>query len=99
MPTIQQLEKEGKEKIDVQVKIPTFDSCLKRRGVCTRVHHHAQEAKFRASQSSRVRGPIAKRNAYIPGEGHTTRALHRIDQGAGEGGPSGRSLPHYPRCL
>ena len=38
MPTIQQLIRNGREKLTFKSKSPALDSCPERRGVCTRVY-------------------------------------------------------------
>ncbi len=72
MPTIQQLVRKGRNKVEVKSKSRSLDSCPKRRGVCTRVYTTTPKkpnsamrkvAKVRLTNQQEV-------IAYIPGEGH-----------------------------
>ncbi|NSW45618.1 MAG: 30S ribosomal protein S12 [Bacteroidales bacterium] len=72
MPTIQQLVRKGRNKVEVKSKSRALDSCPQRRGVCTRVYTTAPKkpnsamrkvAKVRLTNQQEV-------IAYIPGEGH-----------------------------
>ncbi len=72
MPTIQQLVRKGRQKVQVKSKSRALDSCPQRRGVCTRVYTTTPKkpnsamrkvAKVRLTNQQEV-------IAYIPGEGH-----------------------------
>lgn len=73
MPTIQQLVRKGRKKLQSKSKSPALDSCPQKRGVCTRVYTTTPKKPNSAMRKvARVR--LAKSgkevNAYIPGEGH-----------------------------
>ena len=72
MPTIQQLIRKGRRRIQVKSKSPALDSCPQRRGVCTRVYTTTPKKPNSAMRKvARVRMSNGKEvNAYIPGEGH-----------------------------
>jgi small subunit ribosomal protein S12 len=72
MPTINQLVRDGREKIEVTSKSRALDACPQRRGVCTRVYTTTPKkpnsalrkvAKVRLTNGTEV-------ICYIPGEGH-----------------------------
>lgn len=72
MPTINQLVRKGRVKIEVKSKTKALESCPQRRGVCTRVYTTTPKkpnsalrkvAKVRLTNGFEV-------IAYIPGEGH-----------------------------
>ncbi len=72
MPTIAQLVKKGREKVERKTKSPALQSCPQRRGVCVRVYTTTPKkpnsalrkvAKVRLTNGVEV-------IAYIPGEGH-----------------------------
>ncbi|MGQ9847401.1 MAG: 30S ribosomal protein S12 [Bacteroidales bacterium] len=72
MPTIQQLVRKGRQKVEAKSKSRALDSCPQRRGVCTRVYTTTPKkpnsamrkvAKVRLTNQQEV-------IAYIPGEGH-----------------------------
>ncbi|MFQ3579147.1 MAG: 30S ribosomal protein S12 [Bacteroidales bacterium] len=72
MPTIQQLVRKGRVKVEYKSKAPALSECPQRRGVCTRVYTTTPKkpnsamrkvAKVRLSNGFEV-------IAYIPGEGH-----------------------------
>lgn len=72
MPTISQLVKKGREKVEKKTKSPALQSCPQRRGVCVRVYTTTPKkpnsalrkvAKIRLTNGVEV-------IAYIPGEGH-----------------------------
>lgn len=72
MPTIQQLVRKGRVKVEAKSKSVALDSCPQKRGVCTRVYTTTPKkpnsalrkvAKVRLSNGVEV-------IAYIPGEGH-----------------------------
>ena len=72
MPTIQQLVRKGRTKIQDKCKAPALDACPQRRGVCVRVYTTTPKKPNSAMRKvARVRLTNGKEvNAYIPGEGH-----------------------------
>ena len=72
MPTIQQLVRKGRVKMEFKSKSPALDSCPQRRGVCVRVYTTTPKKPNSAMRKvARVRLTNGKEvNAYIPGEGH-----------------------------
>ncbi len=72
MPTIQQLVRKGRTKLNEKSKAPALDSCPQRRGVCVRVYTTTPKKPNSAMRKvARVRLTNGKEvNAYIPGEGH-----------------------------
>ena len=72
MPTIQQLVRKGRTKIQDKSKAPALDACPPRRGVCVRVYTTTPKKPNSAMRKvARVRLTNGKEvNAYIPGEGH-----------------------------
>ena len=72
MPTIQQLVRQGRPKIQDKSKAPALDACPQRRGVCVRVYTTTPKKPNSAMRKvARVRLTNGKEvNAYIPGEGH-----------------------------
>ena len=72
MPTIQQLVRKGRTKIQDKSKAPALDACPQRRGVCVRVYTTTPKKPNSAMRRvARVRLTNGKEvNAYIPGEGH-----------------------------
>jgi small subunit ribosomal protein S12 len=72
MPTIQQLVRNGRNKIKNKSKSPALDSCPQKRGVCTRVYTTTPKKPNSAMRKvARVRLTNSKEvNVYIPGEGH-----------------------------
>ena len=72
MPTINQLVRKRRAKIEKLNKVPAMESCPQKRGVCTRVYTTTPKkpnsalrkvARVRLSNGFEV-------TAYIPGEGH-----------------------------
>ncbi|MCX7723830.1 MAG: 30S ribosomal protein S12 [Thermodesulfovibrio sp.] len=72
MPTISQLVKKGRKKVEKKTKSPALQSCPQKRGVCVRVYTTTPKkpnsalrkvAKVRLTNGVEV-------IAYIPGEGH-----------------------------
>ncbi|MBP6184208.1 MAG: 30S ribosomal protein S12 [Saprospiraceae bacterium] len=72
MPTINQLVRKGRIKIELKSKAKALESCPQKRGVCTRVYTTTPKkpnsalrkvAKVRLTNGYEV-------IAYIPGEGH-----------------------------
>ena len=72
MPTIQQLIRKGRKRLETKSKSPALNSCPQRRGVCTRVYTTTPKKPNSAMRKvARVRLTNGKEvNAYIPGEGH-----------------------------
>ena len=72
MPTIQQLVRKGRTKIQDKSKAPALDACPQRRGVCVRVYTTTpKKPNSEMRKVARVRLTNGKEvNAYIPGEGH-----------------------------
>lgn len=72
MPTINQLVRTGREKLDVKSKSRNLDQCPQRRGVCTRVYTQTPKKPNSALRKvARVRLTNGQEiTAYIPGEGH-----------------------------
>ena len=72
MPTIQQLVRKGRTKIQDKSKAPALDACPQRRGVCVRVYTTTPKKPNSAMRKvARVRLTNGKEvNAYIPGEAH-----------------------------
>jgi small subunit ribosomal protein S12 len=72
MPTIQQLVRKGRTKLNFKSKSPALDSCPQKRGVCTRVYTTTPKKPNSAMRKvARVRLVSGKEvNAYIMGEGH-----------------------------
>ena len=72
MPTINQLVRKRRAKVEKLNKVPAMESCPQKRGVCTRVYTTTPKkpnsalrkvARVRLSNGFEV-------TAYIPGEGH-----------------------------
>ena len=72
MPTINQLVRKGRDKVNKRNKVPALAACPQKRGVCTRVYTTTPKkpnsalrkvARVRLSNGFEV-------TAYIPGEGH-----------------------------
>lgn len=72
MPTIQQLVRKGRKRIEGKSKAPALDCCPQKRGVCVRVYTTTPKKPNSAMRKvARVRLTNGKEvNAYIPGEGH-----------------------------
>jgi small subunit ribosomal protein S12 len=72
MPTIQQLVRKGRKKLEFKSKAPALNSCPQRRGVCTRVYTTTPKKPNSAMRKvARVRLTNGiEVTAYIPGEGH-----------------------------
>lgn len=72
MPTIQQLVRKGRAKLEDKSKSPALNSCPQRRGVCTRVYTTTPKKPNSAMRKvARVRLTNGfEVTAYIPGEGH-----------------------------
>ena len=72
MPTIQQLVRNGREKVINRTASPALKSCPQKRGVCTRVYTTTPKKPNSALRKiARVRlSNKIEVTAYIPGEGH-----------------------------
>ncbi|MCD4792343.1 MAG: 30S ribosomal protein S12 [Bacteroidales bacterium] len=72
MPTIQQLIRKGRKKVNRKSKSPALNSSPQKRGVCVRVYTTTPKKPNSAMRKvARVRLTNGKEvNAYIPGEGH-----------------------------
>jgi len=72
MPTINQLVRKGREKVEFKSKSKALDSCPQKRGVCTRVYTTTPK---KPNSALRKVAKVRMTNgieviAYIPGEGH-----------------------------
>lgn len=72
MPTISQLVRQGREKIEKKQKAPALRACPQKRGVCTRVYTTTPKKPNSALRKvARVRlSHGIEITAYIPGIGH-----------------------------
>ena len=72
MPTINQLVRKGREKINKRNKVPALGECPQKRGVCTRVYTTTPKKPNSALRKvARVRLTSGfEVTAYIPGIGH-----------------------------
>ncbi len=72
VPTINQLIREGRERVKKKSKAPALQNCPQRRGVCIRVYTTTPKKPNSALRKvARVRLTNAiEVTAYIPGEGH-----------------------------
>ena len=72
MPTINQLVRKRRAKVEKLNKVPAMESCPQKRGVCTRVYTTTPKKPNSALRKvARVRlSNNIEVNAYIPGEGH-----------------------------
>jgi small subunit ribosomal protein S12 len=72
MPTIEQLVRKGRKKLEFKSKAPALIGCPQRRGVCTRVYTTTPKKPNSAMRKvARVRLTNGTEvTAYIPGEGH-----------------------------
>lgn len=72
MPTIAQLVKNGRDKVNVKTKSPALRACPQKRGVCVRVYTTTPKKPNSALRKvARVRLMNAMEvTAYIPGVGH-----------------------------
>ena len=72
MPTIQQLVRNGRVRMEDKSKSPALAACPQRRGVCTRVYTTTPKKPNSALRKvARVRlSSGVEVTAYIPGEGH-----------------------------
>ncbi len=72
MPTIAQLVREGRRKVEKRTKSPALMACPQKRGVCTRVYTTTPKKPNSALRKvARVRLTNGMEvTAYIPGVGH-----------------------------
>lgn len=72
MPTISQLVRKGRKKIEIKSKSRALEACPQRKGVCTRVYTTTPKKPNSALRKvARVRLTNGiEVTAYIPGEGH-----------------------------
>ena len=73
MPTINQLVRKGRKKIQHKTDAPALQGCPQRRGVCTRVYTTTPK-KPNSALRKMARVPLTtgqEVTAYIPGEGHS----------------------------
>jgi small subunit ribosomal protein S12 len=72
MPTINQLIRGGRDKVEYKSKAPSLHNCPQRRGVCVRVTTLSPKKPNSAIRKiARVRLTNGEEvTAYIPGEGH-----------------------------
>ena len=72
MPTINQLVRKSRIKINKRNKVPALDACPQKRGVCTRVYTTTPKKPNSALRKvARVKLTNGQEvSAYIPGEGH-----------------------------
>jgi small subunit ribosomal protein S12 len=70
MPTIQQLVRLSRTKIENATKAPALNSCPQRRGICTRVYTNKPNSSIRKVARVKLTSGF-EITAYIPGEGHT----------------------------
>ena len=72
MPTINQLVRNGREKVKVKTASPALKSCPQKRGVCVRVYTTTPKKPNSALRKvARVRLTNGMEvTSYIPGEGH-----------------------------
>jgi small subunit ribosomal protein S12 len=72
VPTIAQLVKNGRDKVNVKTKSPALRACPQKRGVCVRVYTTTPKKPNSALRKvARVRLMNAMEvTAYIPGVGH-----------------------------
>jgi len=72
LPTINQLIRKGRRKLEESTKTPALKACPQKRGVCTRVYTSTPKKPNSALRKvARVRLTNQMEvTAYIPGEGH-----------------------------
>ena len=72
MPTINQLVRKGRSKVNKRNKVPALDKSPQKRGVCTRVYTTTPKKPNSALRKvARVKLTNGQEvSAYIPGEGH-----------------------------
>tara|TARA_B100000900_G_scaffold200777_1_gene170237 strand:+ start:2345 stop:2716 length:372 start_codon:yes stop_codon:yes gene_type:complete len=72
MPTINQLVRKGRSRVNKRNKVPALDKSPQKRGVCTRVYTTTPKKPNSALRKvARVKLTNGQEvSAYIPGEGH-----------------------------
>ena len=72
MPTINQLVRKGRDRVNKRNKVPALNACPQKRGVCTRVYTTTPKKPNSALRKvARVKLTNGQEvSAYIPGEGH-----------------------------
>lgn len=72
MPTISQLVRQGRKKLENRNKVPALQACPQKRGVCVRVYTTTPKKPNSALRKvARVRLTNGiEVTSYIPGEGH-----------------------------
>jgi len=72
MPTVNQLVRKGRKKVQKRNKVPALKACPQKRGVCTRVYTTTPKKPNSALRKvARVRLTNGfEVTSYIPGEGH-----------------------------
>ncbi len=72
MPTINQLVRQGRQKVVTKTSAPALNSCPQKRGVCVRVYTTTPKKPNSALRKvARVRlTNNVEVSSYIPGEGH-----------------------------
>lgn len=72
MPTINQLVRKGRKKVESKTDAPALEGCPQKRGVCTRVYTTTPKKPNSALRKvARVRLTNGMEvTSYIPGEGH-----------------------------
>jgi small subunit ribosomal protein S12 len=72
MPTISQLVRQGRKKVENRNKVPALQACPQKRGVCIRVYTTTPKKPNSALRKvARVRLTNGiEVSSYIPGEGH-----------------------------
>lgn len=72
MPTISQLVRQGRKKVENRNKVPALQACPQKRGVCVRVYTTTPKKPNSALRKvARVRLTNGiEVTSYIPGEGH-----------------------------
>jgi small subunit ribosomal protein S12 len=93
MPTIQQLVRKGRNKIEKKSKSIALDSCPQRRGVCTRVYTTTPK---KPNSAMRKVAKVRLTNqveviAYIGGEGHNLQEHSIVLVRGGRAGVEGRT--------
>jgi len=101
MPTIQQLVRNGRVRLEDKSKSPALAACPQRRGVCTRVYTTTPKKPNSAMRKvARVRLTNGKEvNAYIPGEGHNLQEHLRAGSRRSCERPSGCALSQVRGAL
>ena len=88
MPTIQQLVRKGRQKMEYKSKSPALDSCPQRRGVCTRVY----------TTTPKKPNSAMRKVARVRLTNQSAGALHRHDPWWSCERPARCPLSHHPWC-